>query len=213
MRTREYSTDELLLIANNVTGEYTDKQVRQAKLELYNRGVDDKVIADIMEEKEEAFMRRLDAAARAEKARMDKQNEKNRNVSYRWWEMLVIFIFAPFYLCRQHYLPSDFFPKLKQLKAEKYEKIPCTGTLFPEYGTVPPYPAAYGKTARTAFRVMQRVPAIADAALPLQRGGDTERPAAPFRRALPESVPHAGDALSVRGAVPYRHSTTPVQHV
>ena len=33
-------------------------------------------------------MRRLDAAARAEKARMDKQNEKNRNVSYRWWEML-----------------------------------------------------------------------------------------------------------------------------
>ena len=76
MRTREYSTDELLLIANNVTGEYTDKQVRQAKLELYNRGVDDKVIADIMEEKEEAFMRRLDAAARAEKARMDKQNER-----------------------------------------------------------------------------------------------------------------------------------------
>lgn len=121
MRTREYSTDELLLIANNVTGEYTDKQVRQAKLELYNRGVDDKVIADIMEEKEEAFMRRLDAAARAEKARMDKQNEKNRNVSYRWWEMLVIFIFSPFYLCRQHYLPSDFFPKLKQLKAEKYD--------------------------------------------------------------------------------------------
>ena len=57
MRTREYSTDELLLIANNVTGEYTDKQVRQAKLELYNRGVDDKGIADIMEEKEEAFMR------------------------------------------------------------------------------------------------------------------------------------------------------------
>ena len=33
MRTREYSTDELLLIANNVTGEYTDKQVRQAKRE------------------------------------------------------------------------------------------------------------------------------------------------------------------------------------
>ena len=121
MKIKEYDTDELLLIANNVTGEYTDKQVRQAKLGLYNRGVDDKVITDIMEEKEEAFMRRLDAAARAEKARMDKQNEKNRNVSYRWWEMLVIFIFAPFYLCRQHYLPSDFFPKLKQLKAEKYD--------------------------------------------------------------------------------------------
>ena len=79
MKIKEYDTDELLLIANNVTGEYTDKQVRQAKLELYNRGVDDKVITDIMEEKEEAFMRRLDAAARAEKARMDKQNEKNRN--------------------------------------------------------------------------------------------------------------------------------------
>jgi len=74
---KKYVTDELLLIANNVTGEYTDKQVQQAKLELYNRGVDDKIIADIMEEKEEAFKR--------------------------------------------HYLPSDFFPKLKQLKAEKYD--------------------------------------------------------------------------------------------
>lgn len=49
---KKYVTDELLLIANNVTGEYTDKQVQQAKLELYNRGVDDKIIADIMEEKE-----------------------------------------------------------------------------------------------------------------------------------------------------------------
>ena len=100
MKIKEYDTDELLLIANNVTGEYTDKQVRQAKLELYNRGVDDKVIADIMEEKEEAFMRRLDAAARAEKARMDKQNEKNRNVSYRWWELILMLLFAPFYLVR-----------------------------------------------------------------------------------------------------------------
>ena len=60
---KKYVTEELLLIANNVTGEYTDKQVQQAKLELYNQGVDDKIIADIMEEKEEAFMRRLDAAA------------------------------------------------------------------------------------------------------------------------------------------------------
>lgn len=138
MRTREYSTDELLLIANNVTGEYTDKQVRQAKMELYKRGVDDKVIADIMEEKEEAFMRRLDAAARAEKARMDKQNEKNRNVSYRWWELT--FLFAPFYLVRGEkelvaillflpvYLlsrtPVDFsglFPELRRLKEEKYD--------------------------------------------------------------------------------------------
>ena len=78
---KKYVTDELLLIANNVTGEYTDKQVQQAKLELYNRG--DKIIADIMEEKEEAFMRRLDAAARAEQARMDKRNERNRNISYK----------------------------------------------------------------------------------------------------------------------------------
>lgn len=62
MKIKEYDTNELLMIANNVTGEYTDKKVRQAKEELYRRGVDDKVIADIMEEKEEAFMRRLDAA-------------------------------------------------------------------------------------------------------------------------------------------------------
>ena len=140
MRTREYSTDELLLIANNVTGEYTDKQVRQAKMELYKRGVDDKVIADIMEEKEEAFMKRLDAAARAEKARMDKQNEKNRNVSYRWWELIPMLLFAPFYLVRGEkelvdillflpvyllsWTPVDFsglFPELRRLKEEKYD--------------------------------------------------------------------------------------------
>lgn len=99
---KKYVTDELLLIANNVTGEYTDKQVQQAKLELYNRGVDDKIIADIMEEKEEAFMRRLDAAARAEQARMDKRNERNRNISYKWREMLFMFMFAPFYLFKRH---------------------------------------------------------------------------------------------------------------
>ena len=96
---KKYVTDELLLIANNVTGEYTDKQVQQAKLELYNRGVDDKIIA----------------------ARMDKRNERNRNISYKWWELLFMFMFAPFYLFKRHYLPSDFFPKLKQLKAEKYD--------------------------------------------------------------------------------------------
>lgn len=98
MKIKEYDTNELLMIANNVTGEYPEKKVRQAKEELYRRGVDDKVIADIMEEKEEAFMKRLDAAARAEKARMDKQNEKNRNVSYRWWELIPMLLFAPFYL-------------------------------------------------------------------------------------------------------------------
>ena len=93
MRIKEYLTDELLMIANNVTGEYSDKQIRQAKLELYNRGVNDEVIADIMEEKEEAFMKRLDAAARAEE----------------------------FYLLNRYYFPSEFFSKLKQLKKEKYD--------------------------------------------------------------------------------------------
>lgn len=76
MKIKEYDTNELLMIANNVTGEYSDKQVRQAKEELYRRGVEDKVIADIMEEKEEAFMRRLDAAALAEQARLDKEREE-----------------------------------------------------------------------------------------------------------------------------------------
>lgn len=109
------------MIANNVTGEYPDKKVRQAKLELYNRGVTDKVIADIMEEKEEAFMKRLDAAAHAEQARIDRNNEKNRNVSYQLWEMLIMFIFAPCYLFKRHYSPSEFFPKLRQLKEEKYD--------------------------------------------------------------------------------------------
>ena len=31
MKIKEYDTNELLMIANNVTGEYTDKKVRQAK--------------------------------------------------------------------------------------------------------------------------------------------------------------------------------------
>lgn len=95
MKIKEYDTNELLMIANNVTGEYSDKQVRQAKEELYRRGVDDKVIADIMEEKEEAFMKRLDAAALAEQARLDKEREKNRNVSYRWWELIPMLLLAP----------------------------------------------------------------------------------------------------------------------
>lgn len=121
MRIKECDTNELLMIANNVTGEYSDKEIRRAKLELYNRGVDDKVIADIMEEKEEAFMRRLDAAARAEQARLDKENEKNRNISYKWWELLFLFVFAPFHLRRRYFLPSDCFPELKRLKREKYD--------------------------------------------------------------------------------------------
>ena len=122
MKIKESDTNELLMIANNVTGEYSEKGVRQAKEELYRRGVDDKVIADIMEEKEEAFMRRLDAAARAEKARMDKQNEKNRNVSYRWWELIPMLLFRPVYLLSR--TPVDFsglFPELRRLKEEKYD--------------------------------------------------------------------------------------------
>ena len=95
MKIKEYATDELLMMANNVTGEYTDKEVRQAKLELYRRGVNYKLIADIMEEKEETFMRRLDAAARAEQERLDKEREKNRNVSYRRCELIPIFLIAP----------------------------------------------------------------------------------------------------------------------
>ena len=140
MKIKEYATDELLMMANNVTGEYTDKEVRQAKLELYRRGVNYKLIADIMEEKEETFMRRLDAAARAEQERLDKEREKNRNVSYRWWELIPMLLFAPFYLVRGEkelvdivlflpvYLlsrtPVDFsglFPELRRLKEEKYD--------------------------------------------------------------------------------------------
>ena len=135
MKIKEYATDELLMMANNVTGEYTDKEVRQAKLELYRRGVNYKLTADIMEEKEETFMRRLDAAARAEQERLDKEN---RNVSYRWWELIPMFLFAPFYMFGEmrsfvgsiillpvHLLsrtPVDFsymFRELRRLKEEK----------------------------------------------------------------------------------------------
>lgn len=91
-----------------------------------------------MEEKEETFMRRLDAAARAEQERLDKEREKNRNVSYRWWELIPMFLFAPFYMFGEmryfvgsiillpvHLLsrtPVDFsymFRELRRLKEEK----------------------------------------------------------------------------------------------
>ena len=129
MNVRDYSTDELLMMVNNVTGEYSEEEVRLAKKELYKRGINDELIADIVEEEEEAFMKeeeeafmkRLDAAARAEQARIDKRNEKNRNISYQWWELLILFVFAPFYLCRRCYLPHNFFPKLRQLREEKYD--------------------------------------------------------------------------------------------
>lgn len=140
MNIREYKTQELLLIANNVTGEYSDKRVRQAKLELCRRGVEDDAIADITKEKEEAFVKRLDAAARAEQARKDKWNERNRHVSYLWWEMAVMLFFAPFYLMKDvrtigaiilflpcyllSWTPIDFselFSEFKRLKAEKYD--------------------------------------------------------------------------------------------
>lgn len=81
MNVRDYSTDELLMMANNVTEEYSEEEVRLAKKELYKRGINDELIADIVKEEEEAFMKRLDAAARAEQARIDKRNEKNRNIS------------------------------------------------------------------------------------------------------------------------------------
>ena len=142
MNLKNHSTDELLLMAHNLTGELSDGQVRLVKLELYRRGVDDEVIADIMEEKEEAFMRRLDAAARAGQARMDRLNERNRRVGYRWWEMLPMFLLAPFYLLTPMrrlvgtlillpvYLLSwtpvnvgeDLFVELRRLKAEKYDR-------------------------------------------------------------------------------------------
>lgn len=121
-KAKELTTDELLLIAHNVTCEYSEKQVRQAKLELYRRRVDDKVIADVAEEKEEAFMRRLDAAVRAQQAREDKLNEKNREVSYRWWEMAVLLFFAPFYFVNSLRDTDGFFSELKRLKAEKYDE-------------------------------------------------------------------------------------------
>lgn len=135
----DYSTDELLFIANNVTGEYSGKEIRQAKKELKKRGVSDKLVTDI-EEEEETFMKRLDAAARAEQARQDKRNEKNRQVGYQWWELAVILFFAPFYVVRASKLAAvtiillpchilswtpidtgDYFAELRRLKKEKYD--------------------------------------------------------------------------------------------
>ena len=162
MKIKEYDTNELLMIANNVTGEYPEKKVRQAKEELYRRGVEDKVIADIMEEKEEAFMRRLDAAALTEQARLDKKREKNRNVSYRWWELMPMFLFAPFYMSYEmrrlpgiivllpvHLLSwtpvdfSDMFRELRRLKEEKLLLYQSQSIILPE---------------KTVFHLLKHIP-------------------------------------------------------
>ena len=116
---KKYVTDELLLIANNVTGEYTDKQVQQAKLELYNRGVDDKIIADIMEEKGspscEGWM-----PPHVQNRHAWTSATKGTGISaINGGEMLFMFMFAPFYLFKRHYLPSDFFPQTKTVESGK----------------------------------------------------------------------------------------------
>lgn len=86
------------------------------------------------------FMKRLDAAALAEQARLDKKREKNRNISYRWWELIPMLLLAPFYmnnglrclsgmilLLPVHLLSwtpvdfSDMFRELRRLKEEKYD--------------------------------------------------------------------------------------------
>ena len=50
MNVRDYSTNELLMMANNVTEEYSEEEVRLAKKELYKRGINDELIADIVKE-------------------------------------------------------------------------------------------------------------------------------------------------------------------
>ena len=57
------------------------------------------------------------------------------------------------------------------------------------------------------------MPPAADAARPVGRHGGAEPAAARTGRALAESLPHAGDALPVRRAVPDRHPPPPVQPV
>lgn len=117
---KEYTTDELLLIAHNVTCEYSPQKVRRAKRELYARGVTDKVIADIIEEEEAAFDRRLEAAARAEQKREDERNEKNRCISYPHPQMACLFFFAPFYFVHS-IRRFNYFAELRRLKEEKYD--------------------------------------------------------------------------------------------
>lgn len=117
-RIKERTNDELLLIAHNVTCEYSPQEVRRVKRELYNRGVTDKVIANIMEEEEAAFDRRLEAAARAEQKREDERNEKNRPISYPHPQMACLFFFAPFYFV-DSIRSFDYFTELHRLKEKK----------------------------------------------------------------------------------------------
>lgn len=138
MNLKDYSTDELLLMANNVMNELSEQEVCR---ELYRRGINDKVIAGVMKEREEIFMQRLNFVARVEQIRKDRWNEKNHYVSYRWWEMLFLFVLAPFYIVKplRHLVGSlvllpicllsrihvnlndDLFVELRRFKKEKYD--------------------------------------------------------------------------------------------
>lgn len=111
------STDELLLIANNVSGDYPAQEMRSAETELKNRGFSPQQITGVLDESESRFLKRLEAAARAE----DRRNEKNRTESYPYWRMALFFFFAPFYLPAQIGGLLEPFSELRRLKAEKYD--------------------------------------------------------------------------------------------
>ncbi|MCC8172533.1 MAG: transcription initiation factor IID [Parabacteroides sp.] len=111
------TTDELLLIAANVSGDYAAAETRAAATELKSRGVSPQQIAGVTGESDDRFLKRLEAAARAE----DRRKEKNRTESYPYWKMAIFFFFAPFYLPAGIGGLFEPFRELKRLKAEKYD--------------------------------------------------------------------------------------------
>lgn len=114
---KSLTADELLLIANNVSGDYPEEEVRAAGTELKSRGFSPEQIAGVLHENKDCFLKRLEAAARAD----DRRNEKNRAESYPYWKMAAFFLFAPFFLPANISGLLEPFSELRKLKAEKYD--------------------------------------------------------------------------------------------
>lgn len=111
------TADELLLITNNVSGDYPEEAVRAAETELKRRGFSSEQIAGVLGESENRFLKRLEAVARAE----DRRNGKNRAESYPYWKMAAFFFFAPFFLPANISGLLEPFSELRRLKTEKYD--------------------------------------------------------------------------------------------
>ena len=105
----EREDGELIDIAHSYSSTWQSEAILQAKRELTNRGI------SLKEQKEILEIWDLDDKLRIKE--YEQQLELNKTESYKFWEMLVIFIFGPIILLRPHLSRKG----LSYLKSENYK--------------------------------------------------------------------------------------------